>query len=158
METNLNRFVLLEVVKVLESSKVQETILAQKVKAMLFQNIPPTTEVNEPFLTIECGKYKTVDVDRNGAERLLGNDDCSEGAFLIRDGQNARCERVLSVRLVEKEVGHFRIYKDQGSRYFLHGTSKFESLDELIDNYKEEGDMHITCNKRDFKLGSPVHI
>ncbi|CAI8020819.1 Protein-tyrosine kinase 6 [Geodia barretti] len=89
---------------------------------------------------------------------LLGNDDCSEGAFLIRDGQNARCERVLSVRLVEKEVGHFRIYKDQGSRYFLHGTSKFESLDELIDNYKEEGDMHITCNKRDFKLGSPVHI
>ena len=44
---------------------------------------------------------------------MLGNDDCSEGAFLIRDGQNARCERVLSVRLVEKEVGHFRIYKDQ---------------------------------------------
>ena len=50
--TDLNRFVLLEVVKVLESSKVQETILAQKVKAMLFQNIPPTTEVNEPFLTM----------------------------------------------------------------------------------------------------------
>ena len=43
---------------------------------------------------------------------MLGNDDCSEGTFLIRDGHNAKCEMVLSVRLVEKEVGHFRIHKD----------------------------------------------
>jgi hypothetical protein len=108
METYLNRSVLMEVVKVLESSKVQERRLAQQVRAMLFQ-----TEVDEPFLTIQCGKYKTVDVDRKDAERLLGNDDCSEGTFLIRDGHNARCEMVLSVRLVEKEVGHFRIHKDK---------------------------------------------
>ena len=41
-------------------------------------------------------------------------DDCDEGTFVIRDGTNAGCEVVLSVKL-QHEIDHYCIYKDKVS-------------------------------------------
>ena len=71
--------------------------------------------------------------------------------FIVRDGSNAKCEYVLSVKF-KQEVYHILIYKDkvryiaiptinvkfdlyflQSSRYFTLGSARFYTLEELID-------------------------
>ena len=44
--------------------------------------------------------------------RLLRHEDCEDGMFMVRDGSNAKCEYVLSVKF-KQEVYHVHIYKDK---------------------------------------------
>lgn len=100
-------------------------------------------------------------------------DEFDEGIFIIRDGGNAGCEAVLSVRL-QHEVAHFRIYKDevscndyyvanynktlflQKSKYFFYGIQRFfENIDALIDHYTQH---FLFYNKYSFRLGSPLLV
>ncbi|CAI8040996.1 hypothetical protein GBAR_LOCUS22781 [Geodia barretti] len=116
--------------------------LAHKVRKMLSDSTFPT-----PGGENGGEKYKISDIGRDGARRLLERSNC--GTFLIRDGRTAECALVLSVKL-QHRVCHYRIIKDSNSRY-RDGSSRFDSLDELIDARKQTSSMH-----NDFKLGACV--
>jgi growth factor receptor-binding protein 2 len=74
-------------------------------------------------------------IPRLTAENMLINS-AQDGAFLVRLSESSPNDFSLSVKCGDV-VQHFRILKSKDHKYFLW-TVKFDSLNELVENYKLE--------------------
>ena len=74
-------------------------------------------------------------IPRLQAENILINSN-QDGSFLVRLSESSPTDFSLSVKCVDA-VHHFRILKSKDHKYFLW-QSKFNSLNELVENYKHE--------------------
>lgn len=85
-------------------------------------------EINQP--SWYHGRISRVD-----AENILQGNPV-EGAFLVRLSESSPTDFSLSVKCADC-VQHFRILKNQDSKYFLWSTT-FNSLNELVEHYRTE--------------------
>lgn len=87
------------------------------------------------YISIDKPDWYLGRISRTRAEQLLmGNQ--VDGAFLVRLSESSPSDFSLSVKC-GPSVQHFRILKDNESRYFLWSQT-FYSLNELVEYYRKE--------------------
>ncbi|XP_030641058.1 protein-tyrosine kinase 6 [Chanos chanos] len=58
------------------------------------------------------------------------------GAFLVRQSEKEDVGCVLSVKVSEKEVTHFKVHEDEEGGFFVDQNDTFSSLGELVEFYR----------------------
>ncbi|KAL7828372.1 hypothetical protein SRHO_G00320060 [Serrasalmus rhombeus] len=74
-------------------------------------------------------------LNRLETQKLLLAPTNGVGTFLVRRSEKEEVGCVLSVRMSEKEVQHFKVYQNENGFYVVHNCT-FRELGELVEHYK----------------------
>ncbi|KAG9270724.1 protein-tyrosine kinase 6-like [Astyanax mexicanus] len=85
--------------------------------------------------TLEEQPWYFGSLNRLETQKLLLAAGNKVGAFLLRRSERDEVGCVLSVRLSDKEVKHFKVYEDEEG-FYVDPDSTFPGLEQLVEHYK----------------------
>lgn len=95
-----------------------------------------TGSVPGNYIAIDVPKWYMGRISRSTAEQMLqGNK--FEGAFLVRLSESSPTDFSLSVKCGQS-VQHFKILKDNSDGGYYLWSTRFDSLNKLVDHYRNE--------------------